>query len=90
MSPRQTLLCPICGGPLKAAPKSAPAATPPYVCEQDARAWWPSELTPAAKEGFDPKTRSYRADEVGERVLLHAMVDRDKAVEKRRKEKRGA
>lgn len=61
-------------------PVEAGPQTPPWLCESCSRLWWPSELTPASRKAWDPKTRSYARGEAGDMARLHAQVDRAEKV----------
>ena len=54
MPPPERPTCPRCGEPLK--PLVAPGCQPPWACRGCHRAWWEAELTPEAREAYNPLT----------------------------------
>lgn len=75
MPPTKNPPCPICGKVLQAVVLDAD--TPPWLCEDDARGFWPSEITHAgswraAEHDFGPDTQmvmeAARADHANARA----------------------
>ena len=77
--PPYVTTCPICGGQLEAVTDQSPQ-TAPWLCPEDARGWWPTELTPEARSRWDNTTRSVDAGAVQD-LLLGILIDRGRADE---------
>ena len=65
--------CPNCGGDLAAIDPTP--ATPPYACFTCCRGWWNAELTEAARESWDPTTRTFGDGPAGQTVALEAHLE---------------
>lgn len=75
--------CPSCNGDLVEVEDTDPDSAP-WVCHGCSRAWWPSQLEEPARELWDRKIKAYRPGPEHDRVMLHALVDRDHAREARK------
>lgn len=64
--------CPLCGRPLD--PVTLPSM-PPWLCPDDSRAWWPTELSPQAREALRPALRDYGVGEPAAMVALGLHFD---------------
>lgn len=69
--------CPLCGRPLDVVEDGAP----PWLCPDDSRAWWPTELTVEAREALRPAMRDYGVGEPAELVALTTRVYVDSLTE---------
>lgn len=84
MTTRITTTCPTDGKALRLLDPVPTADTPPFLCDECVRGYWPAELTPAARALWDPLLRTHGTGEAAEVVRLAAVVDRDTAREQAR------
>lgn len=84
--------CPECGEELQdiSGDPNIPADWAPFISLSCGRAWWPSELTSAARKLWDSKTRSHGSSQAARDLDKARYKDRDYMRIKKDKERKVA